>query len=186
MNNSLYGKFRGPKFTDIWSTSTKFAADLKNSPLAILPDSTAIKLYYLLYARFGNSHIASFDVEQFKYKIYSTIFMYGPTWAKRLEIQQKLRELTEADLMTGGKAIYNHAYNPGTEPSTATLEELTAINDQNTTNYKKSKMEGYSLLLALLETDITKEFLDKFRPFFITVVEPEETLLYEMEDNITL
>lgn len=184
MNNSLYGSFRGPKFTDIWDTSIKFSLDVINSPLSILDEDTLAKLYYLLYACYGNSHIASSDVEQFKYKVYSLIFMYGPTWEKRLDIQKKLRELNEEELITGGRAIYNHAYNPGTSPSTSTLEELTAINDQNTTNYKKTKMEGYSILLSLLETDITKEFLDRFRTLFRTLAEPEEPLLYEMEDNI--
>lgn len=140
-------------------------------------------LYYLLYGQYGNSVIASSDTEQFKYKVYSIIFMYGPTWCKRLEVQKRLRELNETDLITGGKAIYNHAFNPDTAPSTSTLEELLAINDQNTTNYKKSKMEGYSILLSLLETDVTKEFLDKFKKLFITVVEPELPLWYEMEDK---
>ena len=33
--------------------------------------------------------------------------------------------------------------NPGTEPSTGSLEELTSINAQNTTGYKKSKLDAY-------------------------------------------
>ena len=33
--------------------------------------------------------------------------------------------------------------NPGTEPSTGSLEELTSISAQNTTGYKKSKLDAY-------------------------------------------
>ena len=180
MSNSLYGNFRQPKFTDIWGEVKEFVDDITNSPLNILSNQSLTTIYYLLYAHYGNSVIANSDREQFKYKVYSTIFMYGPTWEKRLEIQKILRDMNEEEIIAGGKAIYNHAYNPSTLPSTATLEELTAITDQNTTNYKKSKLEAYSILTALLEKDITKEFIDKFRKLFIVVVEPEEPLWYEM------
>jgi hypothetical protein len=78
--------------------------------------------------------------------MFSVIFQYGPTWEKKLDIQEKLRDLTEAEILAGAKAIYNHAFNPETTPSTASLEELNYINDQNITNYKKSKLEAYSIL----------------------------------------
>ena len=42
-------------------------------------DANATTLYYLLYARYGNSHIVNTDENQFTYKLFSTIFMYGPT-----------------------------------------------------------------------------------------------------------
>lgn len=179
--NNLYGNFRQLKFTDVWEEYSKFEFDVNNSPLKVLDNTHLEILYYLLYAQYGNSVVASSDLEQFKYKVYSTIYMYGPTWAKRLEVQKKLRDMSEADLRTGAKAIYNHAFNPDTKPSTSTLEELLAINDQNTTNYKKSRLEAYSILLELLKTDVSKEFINKFKKLFLTVVEPEEPLWYEME-----
>ena len=181
MYNSLYGNFRNPTFNDVYGDSTTFITAVKESKLSILDDQSLTTIYYLLYANYGNSVIASSDIEQFKYKVYSTIYMYGPTWAKRLEIQQKLRNLTEEEIITGSKAIYNHAYNPDTRPSTSTLEELLAINDQSTTNYKRSKLEAYNLLLDLLATDVTRDFIDKFKKLFLTVVEPERPLWYEME-----
>lgn len=178
---SLYGNFRNPKFTDIWGEAEDFTTFITGTELNVMDEKELTTLYYLLYANYGNSVIASSDINQFKYKVASTIFMYGPTWAKRVEIQKKLREMSEEEIMKGGKAIYNHAFNPSSAPSTSTLDELLAINDQNTTNYKKSKLEGYSILSALLETDVSKEFIDKFKKLFLTVVEPEEPLWYEME-----
>ena len=179
--DSLYGNFRQLKFTDIWEKYSEFEFDVNSSPLKILDNAHLEILYYLLYAQYGNSVVASSDLEQFKYKVYSTIYMYGPTWVKRLEVQEKLRGLTEADIIAGTKAIHNHAFNPDTKPSTSTLEELLAINDQSTTTYKRSKLEGYNILLDLIQTDVTKEFVDKFKKLFLTVVEPELPLWYEME-----
>ena len=118
--NSLYGNYRTRKFTEIYDTVDKFLNDYNTVgiPTTITTD-TARTLYYLLYARYGNSSIANNDENQFKYKLFSIVFMYAPTWEKRLEIQQTLRELTEDEILKGSKQITNHSYNPSTEPSTA-------------------------------------------------------------------
>lgn len=183
--NSL--QYNTPLFTDIWNSADDFKTDLQASPFAnsisaTNPDNVSL-LYYLLYARYGNNPIANTDINQFKYKMYSVIFQYGPTWQKRLDIQNKVRALTEDELMAGGKAIYNSAYNPSQAPSTASLEELDYINAQNTTNYKKSKLEAYSILTELLKTDVTEAFLGKFKICFKTFVMPEKVLLYVDDDD---
>ncbi len=174
-------------FVDIYPDYDTFEKGYTESPLkdGITDDNLQI-LYYLLYARYGNSPIANMDENQFKYKLYSVIWQYGPTWESRLEIQDKLRELLatghESDLINGAKAIYNHAYNPETAPSTQSLEELTYINDQNTTNYKKSKMDAYTQLWGLLATDVTEQFIDRFQPLFKKFVRPEHPILYVEEE----
>jgi hypothetical protein len=183
--NSL--QYNTPLFTDIWNSADSFKTDLQASPFANSisasnPDNVSL-LYYLLYARYGNNPIANTDVNQFKYKMYSVIFQYGPTWQKRLDIQDKVRALTEEDIMAGGKAIYNQAFNPSGEPGTETLEELDYINAQNTTNYKKSKLEAYSILTELLKTDVTENFLTKFKICFKTFVMPEKVLVYVDDDE---
>ena len=180
--NTYFDSFRTRTFTDIFPDENAFFDTWDSSPNSNhhgFSDEGKINLiYYLLYARYGNSHIAYTDENQFKYALLSTIFMYGPSWEKRLEIQTNLRNLTEDDITRGGKAIYNQSLNPSTAPSTSTLEELTTINAQNTTNYKKSKLEGYSMLMALIETDVTEEFIGKFKKLFLTVVASGEPLLY--------
>lgn len=148
-----------------------------------LKDSNVKVLYYLLYAKYGNSSIANYDINQFMYKVWSIIFKYGPTWEKRLEIQEKARALTDEELMSGSKAIYNHAFNPGDEPSTGSLEELDYINEQNTTNYKRSKIESYQLLWELLKTDVTEAFLLQFKNLFLKVVEPVTSRIYISEED---
>jgi hypothetical protein len=107
-------------------------------------------LYYLLYSKFGNSPIANFDENQFKTKLGAVIWQYGPTWEKKLKIQADVRALSNTDILKGSTAIYNHAYNPATAPSTQTLNELEYINDQNVTKYEKSKMDAFGQLYGLL------------------------------------
>lgn len=182
---SYYGGYRTRSFADVWGDEETFVNEYGNFPIVLtntdLQQEDIGGLYYLLYARYGNSHSAYGDENQFKYAIFSTIWQYGPTWKKRLEIQENLRNLKEDELLRGGKAIYNHSYNPNTAPSTNTLEELLTINDQNTTNYKKSKLEGYANLMALLETDVSEEFLGKFKKHFIKITAPDYPLYYTTE-----
>lgn len=191
MNSGLFGSFRTKKFTDIYPTANDFIADYTNNnqlyfvneiPVTI-SEQNARTLYYLLYAEFGNSCIANFDENQFKYKLFSKIFMYGPSWEKKLDLQKKLRELTDDELFTGTKMIYNHAYNPGSDPSTGSLAELDYINEQNTNSTKKSKLDSYAMLYSLIVTDVTQTFLSQFRKLFLIVVEPQAPLWYKEEDE---
>lgn len=174
-------------FTDIWEDVNEFLSDYSGETQvgipAIISNTSATTLYYLLYSKYGNNPIANNDITQFKYKMFSIIFQYGPTWEKRLDIQGKLRALTEDEIILGSKAIHNHAFNPSTAPGTSSLSELPYINDQNTTNYKKSKLEGYGLLWELLDDSITSKFIDRFNICFKKFVAPEKPLLFVTEDE---
>ena len=99
-------------FTEIWETAAEFLADYQSAGIpTTISTANATTLYYLLYAKYGNNPIANRDISQFKYKVLSIIFEYGPTWEKRLAIQQSLRSLSEDELLRGAKAIYNQALN---------------------------------------------------------------------------
>ena len=176
--NTDYQVYRTNTFQEIWDSAAKFVAEYKaNGIKTTITDDNCTTLYYLLYAKYGNNPIASSDENRFKYAVWATIFKYGPTWEKRLEIQDKLRALSEDDLLISGKSIFNHAYNPSTEPSTGSLEELPGINEQNTNQYVKSKIDAYGSLMELLRTDVTEQFLGEFRKLFkICLV--ENPLLY--------
>lgn len=150
-----------------------------------ITDANAKILYYLLYAKFGNSPIANLDVNQFKYKLFSNIFQYGPAWEKRLEIQEKLKalNLTEGDLFEGSTQIYNHAFNPSAAPTTQTNTELSYINDQNVSKHKKNIMVAYSELMALLRTDVTEDFLARFTKLFDPFAIPIAVRYMEVETD---
>lgn len=181
---SLYGSYRQKKFTDVYDSVEKFLADYNGVglPTTISQGSTQT-LYYLLYGRYGNDVIASSDINRFKYRLFGIIFQYGPTWEKRLEIQEKLRGLTEDEILTGSRQIYNNAQNPSTEPSTDTTDELQYINEQNVTKNRRGKLDAYAMLMELLRSDVTNEFLTKFKTLFLTVIEPEEPLYYVSEED---
>ncbi len=137
-----------------------------------LSDEDALTVYYLLTARFGNTPIASETEIQFKDRLWAIIYMEGPSWSRRVGIQNQLRNLSEDELRLGSKVIYNHAFNPGTVPSTGSLEELQGINEQNSTNNKRGIIEALTALYAILDKDITTEFLNKFQPLFLRIFTP--------------
>jgi len=180
--NPLYGNFPNRYFYDIFPSVEEFIAK-QPEPLKVLTNDELTTLYYLLYARYGNDTIASYDENQFIYKVFSTIYMYGPTWAKRIEVQNKIRGLTDDELMTGSKNILNTALNPGGTGTTADLTELNYINQQNTSNVKRGKLEAYTILWDILKTDVTEDFINKFKKLFIYILQPDYPLWYKTDEE---
>ena len=173
---------RTRKFGEVWNSADLFYADYINYGIPTTISETNCKtLFYLLYAKYGNSHFANRDEVQAKLKVFSTIFKYGPAWEKRLEIQGELQALDLDDLREGTKQIANHANNPNTAPSTSALEELEYIDEQNAVNYKKSKVDAYASLWNMLATDVTEEFLSKFNKIFMFIEDEEDYYLYKEE-----
>ena len=180
---SYFQSFDNVKFSDIYPDLSTFEDDYNNLGLPkIFQSAQTIKtLYYLLLGRYANSTLANYDNNQFRIRLFSIIWQHGGTWEKRVDIQAKLRELSlddGSDIFKGGKAIYNSASNPSTPPSTGSETELDYINSQNVTLYKKSKLEGLSMLNSLLKTDVTEEFLRRFEKLFKTILYSGRTLLY--------
>ena len=137
-------------------------------------DYSISTIYALLMSNYSNSYIKSSDENRFKFEVMSIIFQYGPIWQKEMVQQSKILNLTDEELLTGSKAIHNHAMNPGSQPSTISLQELEYIDNQNTTSYVKNKVEGYAQLQGYLDSNITRRFMDKFKKLFIVVLYPIE------------
>lgn len=195
-NDSLYGNYRTRTFCEIFGVTdettqetvadyTVFENYFNESPFAdsVKPESLE-KIFYLLYSYYGNSHISSSDETQFKFKLFSIIFMYGGIWEKKLEIQKGIRSLdiNSPEVLLGSTTIYNHSYNPSTEPDTNTTDVLPTIDDQNVTKFKRTKLEAYARMYDMISNDVTKSFIDKFKTLFLTVVEPQYPLFY-VSDN---
>lgn len=172
------------KFTDVFPDYDTFKDEFLRIPFyqSITTDS-AETLYYLLYGRYGNSTIINFDLNQFKFKLFSIIFQYGPSWEKRLDIQKKVRNLTEDELLSNGKVISNLAQNPQTLPGTGSDEELSYINQQSVSKQKKSKLEAYALQWEMIANDVTEDFIVRFEVLFKKVVTPVNPLLYATEEE---
>ena len=203
MNNGLYlnafGNYWTKTFSDIFPDVAKFIAFLgttsKNGECGIQPvlnETMTSTLYYLLYAKHGNDIIENFDENQFKYKLASIVYINGASWAKKREIQDTINSLKltitkngktypNPDIFVGATQIYNHSYNPATAPSTDTIDELTTLNEQNTSKNKRGLLEGINLLMSLIEDDITSSFLSKFDKLFNPVVAAQAPLLYSTE-----
>ena len=63
-----------------------------------MTDASILTTYVLLSARYGNSSISNNDINKFLLKLSSTIFQYGPSWEKRLDVQSTLRQLSEDEI----------------------------------------------------------------------------------------
>lgn len=184
---SLYGNYRTRTFSNIFKSEENFQNEWVNTPFSEQIEDINISLiFYLLYSRYGNSNVASSDENQFKYKLFSYIFQYAPTWQKELQLQKEIRSKSIEDFQLGNTNIVNNANNPSGAPSTQTLEELLYINAQNVSKTKRGLADGYALILSLLKEDVTENFIARFRNLFLTIVAPELPLWYEnnpQEDN---
>lgn len=171
-------------FSDVYDDVNAFMDDYRSNPYPkLIQEENARVIYYLLMANYANSSIVNLDIAQFKNRLFAIIFQYAPTWEKRVEIQTRLRELSEEDIRQGAKQIANKALNPDSEPTTATLEELTYINAQDTVNAKKGIITAYQDLWSLLKVDVTENFINEFSKLFIKVVIPQRTYVYNIEEE---
>lgn len=184
MQDAMYFAQTNRKFTEIWPDVTSFVADYKDCQLPMSTyfvaynDATVPMIYYLLFAKYGNSTIASFDETQFKYQIFTTILNYGPAWLERIKLQKEARALTTDQITEGSTAIYNHAFNPETTPTTQTTTELSYINEQNVTKYKKPKIDAIMLKWQMMDTDVTEPFLAKFKKYFVMFAGASHQIAY--------
>ena len=176
-------------FTQVWDNYEDFKKDYDELMVGFpqigdpLKEASIITTFYLLVAKYGNNPIAGTDEGQFKMQIFATMFAHGPTWQRKQEVQDTIRKLSEAELMKGAKQIYNHAFNPNSAPTTDTLEEITYINDQNTANHKKAKIEAYAILWASLHGEATNEYLNKFKKLFSIFVDEMPAPFYISEED---
>lgn len=171
-------------FTDIYDTVNDFMEDYESNPFPkMITDDSARVIYYLLLANYANNSIANLDIDQFKNRLFATIYQYAPTWEKRIEIQKRLRELSEDDLRQSAKQIANNALNPDEAPTTSSMEELDYISSQNTVNTKKGIITAYQDLWSLLKIDVTESFINEFKKLFIQVVIPQRTYIYKVDEE---
>ena len=147
--NKMIPQYDTKLMTEVWSDASGFLTDYQNVGIpTTISNQNATTLYYLLYARYGNTPIANYDENQWKYKMFSIIFQYGPTWEKRLDIQTTLRGLQIADLIDNGsyRALSSQS---GTETSSKTGS------DNNTRTLNTTEKNTGTSALANTGTDTT-------------------------------
>lgn len=145
MSNAFI-KYSTDKFTDIYSNVDDFLSDYNGVGIpALLQTNNVTTLYYLLYGRYGNNPIANYDITQFKYKLFSIIWQYGPTWEKRLNIQAILRNFTEADLKAGAiRVLEGEGDITSTNTGTTTNVKTGNIADSHTGTIGDSGSDTYN------------------------------------------
>lgn len=66
-------------FQELFPSANDFLSSYKTVGLGGIEDVNVNKLYYLLYGYYGNNPLANMDINQSTYKLFSIVFMYGPT-----------------------------------------------------------------------------------------------------------
>ena len=179
-DNSLY-----ERFCDAFPDTQSFIDYYNNCGVEKTISQTSLtNLYALLMTRYGENHYSG-SQEIFKLSVMTTIFQYGPAWEARLEIQKKIRDLTEEEIQSGDINVQNQAANPSTENTqNKPFDPLTYINNQNASTITRSKLAAYSLKYNQIVTDVTEEFLVKFKPLFRKIVaNPPLYYITEEEDE---
>lgn len=167
-------------FSEVWDEPTdlysEYITEFPSTGLLKVPDSFNWQIfYYLCVGRWGNTEIIVPDssLPRWKARFFSTVFQFGPNWAKQLEIQAKLRDLTEEDLMKGGLMVSTNALNPAEKPSETfdglDVPKVETIQQQATSQSRRSKLDAYAALSSLLRTDVTESFLVRFDSLFKSI-----------------
>lgn len=179
LTNSYYGGYRTRKFSDLYPTVEEFIIDFNNCGIpTMITEQNAKTLYYLLLGKYANSHIASSDENTFKLRLFTIVFSSGPIWEQKLQIQQRLKELSDDELFTAVQTIYNRASNPNEETNSDTI--LDYISSQDINKQKRGKLDTLMQYYEAFK-NCTDSFLTKFKSLFKTIVAPEKPLLYEEE-----
>lgn len=182
METNLFGTYLTRTFSDIFpdlDTLKSSYEALPTSMQVVESDDDLERIFLLLMSKYKNSHICNTDEDQFILQFFTKLYINAPVYLKKTEILSAVRKLGMDEIQTGATAVYNHAYNPGvTGTSTSDPTELTFINDQNTTKYKKAKTDAYAEYLTLLKQDPTEAFLDRFKDLFLSIVEPYNELIF--------
>ena len=143
MPNSMIPQYDTKLMTQVWESAEDFVAEYADNgiPTTISNENAALT-YYLMYARYGNNPIANLDENQFKYKVWSVIFQYGPTWEKKLALQSDLRTMTLQNMLKdGGSTELGNASGSktitetGTNGNTRTLNTTTANTGSSTLSH---------------------------------------------------
>ena len=176
-----------PLFSQIWASETDFINDYNACSIpTTITEQSAKLLYGLLVGRYFDS------IGQWKQQFMSVIYWYGPSWEKKLELQKKLRTLTDDEIFKGSIQMYNNAANPSTpvmqadntEKGTLSDKELNFIKEQNVTLNERGKLEGYGYLYDLIVSDVTTVFLRHFDNLCLNCVSPQRVpfFIYQKEN----
>lgn len=173
-------------FFDIYNNENDFLNDLKTKYTMFYVEDMGddmIKLtFWLLAARFGDQAIIGYtDVDRWKLRLFSTVYTYGPVWAKKTSLQKQIRSLTIDQLKETGKMINNTALNPNNDPTT---EELDYISSQNTSKSTMADVDALNIQYVTLNDGLDREYTDHFTKLFSKFLLPDVPLyLYPNEED---
>lgn len=168
-------------FSEVWgdavALSSEYLQYFGSGVMVTLPSNFDWAVfYYLCVGRWGNTQIIVPDAQltRWKLRFFSIVFQFGPNWAKQMDLQNKLRNLSDDELLRGSLMVSTNALNPAEKPSgtfdSLDMPKVDTIQQQATSQSRRSKMDAYATLAQLLRTDVTENFLIRFDSLFRSVL----------------
>ena len=185
MLEQLAPEYNRLTFADVFEGKLDFKTKLRDTGIVedlLITDAFLEKLYFYLYAKHGNDCISMSDEVQWIYNVALITESNAPTYLKKLDVQKKLRALTDDDLREGFRTLFNHAVNPSTSPSTDANNELPYINEQNVNKTRKNKTAAYIELWESLRTDLLSDFLAHYNKIFSKLASTADRMIYISEN----
>lgn len=185
MLEQLAPEYNRLTYADVFTSKTDFRTKLQDTGIIediLISNVFLEKLYFYLYAAHGNDCISMSDEAQWIYNVALITEANAPTYLKKLDVQKKLRALTDDELREGYRTLFNHAVNPSAKPSTDANDELKYINEQSVNKARKNKTAAYIELWESLRTDLLADFLHKYDKIFSKLASTADRMIY-ISDN---
>lgn len=160
----------------VWSSLDEYNATRD----AIMPTLAPMnnEEWVAIIGRYGSSHIRYYSEIQFMAQFFTISVENQPKLRAKLRINERLREMEEAEALEGGKIIANQAVNPDTAPATDAFEPLPYVNQQNAQKETLGKVGGLYNLKHSIGGQAYNEYLDGFRHLFRQIL-MEDVDVYE-------
>lgn len=167
----------GRTLIQIWPEMTSLQNDIDT--YTSITDKITKDSWLAIIGRYAESHIIDRNEMQFKAQFLTILSEAYPKLLAKLTINEKLRKLTEAEALDGGKIIANNAKNPDSEPADSDTSELPYINDQSVQKETIGRVRGLYDWKNTVGGQAYNEFLDRFKPLFRVILVDIEEFLYE-------
>lgn len=179
------------KFSDVFEDLDSFKSEFRSSPLnePNLTDDTLGLVYAGILAKFGDHYYKATNMYRNKLKTFLILKGEGLIFQKRLELQNKILSMSDAELKDDGIIVNNYAENPS-ENSVGIYETgeyqgesfMKFVNNQSAQKSKKGKLTAYRDQSYSLK-NVLEPFIEKFKVLFENIYWSSYLPTYEREDE---
>lgn len=157
---------------DLWQTTDMFYNDFMASPFSGDVDNNLYnradldKVFWHLMSKYDESHYSYKSDDKCKLKTFHVIHQYLPTYLKRIELQERIRNMTDQDLFDSGKQVVKSANTPDVEEDMNSLSTPQYTDNIQVQNRQSAKLLAIQQQYGSILDNVWDEFIDKFAFLF--------------------